>query len=68
MKMKCKICEKEFEPYKIYDLPSSLKVDSYICKSCLFVETTMWNINNPHDIRTWKHGSNDIIVDGEMSK
>ena len=66
--MNCKKCNKAFDPYEIYDLPSGLKVDSYICKSCFFVETTMWNINNPHDIRTWIGGDNPVIVCGEQRK
>ena len=64
--MECKMCGKVFTPYKMYDLPSGLKVDAYVCKGCLILEILKWNIANPDDIRTWQHGKNDIIVDGEV--
>ena len=64
--MECKICGKIFTDYKVYDLPSDLKADSYICKSCFLLETLKWNTEHPEDVRQIQVHNDFIIVDGEQ--
>jgi len=60
--MKCKMCNKVFTPYKLYDLKADLKADAYICKGCLMMETVKWNIENPTEMRLWKFFDEGVIV------